>query len=176
MRPEYALARAAPEIGQYAARLPGGVLVTWEDSDAGFAMAGAPNWCRDLVMCKWAGADYRLTIPIGAGSLAAAEIKPGPWGILVANAAAREVIANSQCPVCEGRGMVMPEGADLLTECDSCEGTGVAKWANETRADLIGVTLPDFRRLYYQFHKACLRAIVRAEIETLSSMAYRLNK
>lgn len=176
MRPEYALAKATPEISSYAARMPGGVLVTWEASDAGWAMAGAPKWASDLVMCKWGGAAYSLSIPIGAGNIAAQEIRPGAWGIIVAHAAAREIIASRQCPTCDGRGIVKSPDSDLLEDCEACEATGATQWDNAQRADIIGVTEQEFRRQYYQFHKECLRVLVRGELETLSSMAYRLNK
>lgn len=139
-------------------------------------MAGAPKWACDLVMCKWAGANYSLSIPIGAGNIAAKEIKPGPWGIMVAHAAAREIIASRQCPMCDGRGIIKPDDSDLLEDCEACETTGVTRWDNGQRATLIGVSEQEFRRLHYQYHKECLRVLVRGELETLSSMAYRLNK
>jgi hypothetical protein len=177
MRPEYALARVAPEIGKYEARLPGGVLVSWEDCDAGHAMAGSPNWCRDLVLTKWAGAPYRLSIALGAGSIAASKADYSPkWGIMVAHAAAQECIRNRQCPVCDGRGVVKEPGDDLLTDCESCEGHGVTRWTNDQRAELIGTTEREFRNRYYKFHQECLRVLVQGELETLSSMAYRLNR
>lgn len=176
MRPEYALARASAEIGKYEARLPGGVLISWEDCDAGHALAGCPKWAADLVLCKWAGAPYRLTIPIGAGNIAAQEIRPGSWGIMVAHAAAQEIIHSRQCPICEGRGIVREAESDLIVDCESCEGTGATKWENEQRSNLIGVTEQEFRREFYKFHKECLRVLVRGELETLSTMAYRLNK
>ena len=174
MRAEYALARAAPEIGKYEARLPGGILVEWEDSDCGFALSGAPNWCRDLVLCKWAGSPYTLTIPIGAGNVAAREVKPGPWGIMIAHAASREIIASKQCPACEGRGSVID--GDLVEDCRRCEGTGATTWGNQQRADMLEISETEFRRGYHKFHRECLRALIRGELETLSSMAYRLSR
>ena len=177
MRPEIALARAAPQIGQYEARLPGGVMVSWEDCDVGHALAGSPQWCRDLVLCKWAGAPYQLSIALGAGSIAAKECQCGvKWGIVVAHAAAQECIANRACPKCDGRGVVKDPGEELLTDCEACEGTGVTHWDNEYRSDIIGTTEREFRNRYYRFHKECLRVLVQGELETLSSMAYRLNR
>lgn len=176
MRPEYALARTAPETGKYEARLPGGVSVNWEDADAAFALAGSPTWCRDLVLCKWAGAPYTLSIAIGAGKIAFQECKAGSWGIVVAHAAAKEVIAATQCGRCDGRGIIRPESSELVEDCPSCEGTGATKWTNEDRAELIGVTLNEFRRGCYKFHKECLRVLIQGELETLSAMAYRLNR
>lgn len=188
MIPEYALKLLAPKTQALVRTIKGLSQHTVTPEDVAAALAGRSGACpnglpehyANILRAKWSGESLtgrtRAAAIIAAKALSARERWRArivdDWLEPMARAALDEVVANSVCESCLGRGTIIAAGE--IIDCPICEGVGHARVSDRSRAKVLNMDHATFQYQWHKRYQLIFREFVRWEMTGLMHVAERL--